>query len=263
MNYEFITSKIIEAAKEAGVFIKKERTTFDISKIESKGINDFVSYVDKGAEHIIVEKLLGLIPDAGFITEEQTINKVGADYNWIVDPLDGTTNFIHGLPCFAVSIALKHKEEVVAGVIYEINLDECFYAWQGSKAFLNGNEITVSDRPKLKDSLLVTGFPYNDYNKTDEYLNLFKYFMQHTHGLRRLGSAATDMAYVACGRFEAFYEYGLKPWDVAAGVIIVKQAGGVCVEFSGGDNYIFGNDLICSNAKISAEINSVIKKFMC
>lgn len=262
LNLSFITEQITLVAKQAGAFIKTERTKFNRSDIEVKGQNDFVSYVDKTAERIIVGGLENLIPEAGFITEEKTINKQGLEYNWVIDPLDGTTNFIHSVPCFAVSIGLLYQEEIIAGVIYEINLDECFYAFKNGGAFCNGNKINVSPANKLKDSLLVTGFPYYDYSKLDEYMNLFRYLMQHTHGLRRLGSAATDMAYVACGRFDAFYEYSLKPWDVAAGIIIIKEAGGAICDFKGGSNFLFGQEIIASNNGIFNELSSVVNKFM-
>lgn len=262
MNYDYIIEQMIVAAKEAGSFIREERKKFDITKVEVKGKNDFVSYVDKTSEKIITEKLNGVIPEAGFITEEKTINKTGIEYNWIIDPLDGTTNFIHGIPCYAVSIGLKKNEDIVAGVIYEVNLDECFYAHIESMAFCNGKEINVSKTTAVKDSLLVTGFPYYDYRKLDAYLMLFKYFMQHSHGLRRLGSAATDMAYVAAGRFDAFYEYSLKPWDVAAGIIIIKQAGGNVSDFSGGTNFLFGEEIIACNSHMFEEMKKVVKDFM-
>jgi myo-inositol-1(or 4)-monophosphatase len=151
-------------------------------------------------------------------------------------------------------------KQLVLGVIYEINLDECFYAWEGSKAFLNGKEIQVSKAPTLADSLLATGFPYYDYERMSEYLELLNYFMKHTHGLRRLGSAATDLAYVACGRFEGFYEYSLQPWDVAAGAFIVQQAGGKVTDFSGTDDYIFGKEIVAGNSLFFEEFLNAIKK---
>ncbi|HLC83840.1 MAG TPA: inositol monophosphatase family protein, partial [Bacteroidia bacterium] len=212
------------------------------------------------AEKRIVEKLAFLLPEAGFIAEEGTSSKKGEIYNWVIDPLDGTTNFIHGVPCFAISIALMRKEELVLGVIYEINFAECFYAWEGSKAYLNGKEINVTKTAKLADSLLATGFPYYDYNRMDDYMELFNYFMKNTHGLRRLGSAATDLAYVACGRFEGFYEYSLQPWDVAAGAFIVQQAGGKVTDFKGEKNYIFGKEIVAGNAAFFDEFLDVVKK---
>ncbi|MCX6297157.1 MAG: inositol monophosphatase family protein [Bacteroidetes bacterium] len=242
-----------------GIFIKSERVKFSSDKIEVKGKNDFVSYVDKTSEKLLVAKLSLLLPEAGFIAEEGTSTKKGNLYNWIIDPLDGTTNFIHGIPCFSISIALMRNQEIVLGVIYEINFDECFYAWEGSNSFLNGKEINVSSTSKVSDSLLATGFPYYDYGRMDEYIELFKYFMKHTHGLRRLGSAATDLAYVACGRFDGFYEYSLQSWDVAAGAFIVQQAGGKVTDFKGGENYIFGKEIVAGNNAFFDEFLGTVK----
>jgi myo-inositol-1(or 4)-monophosphatase len=204
INLETICQKVCELSKTTGAFILAERSKFSTTQIEIKGKNDFVSYVDKTSEKLIVEGLEKLLPEAGFIAEEGTSTKKGDVYNWIIDPLDGTTNFIHGIPCFAISIALMRNQELIMGVIYEINFDECFYAWEGSKAYLNGKEISVSKIDKVSDSLIATGFPYYDYSRLNEYMELFKHFMKNTHGLRRLGSAATDLAYVACGGSKDF-----------------------------------------------------------
>lgn len=261
MNTDFkkLCENVCELAKQTGSFIKNERKKFSIDCIETKSKNDFVSYVDKTSEIQIIKALSELLPESGFIAEEGTSTKKGEVYNWIIDPLDGTTNFIHGLPCYAVSIALTRNEELVIGVIYEINLDECFYAWEGSKAYLNGKEISVSKAPSLADSLLATGFPYYDYSRMNEYLELFNYFMKHTHGLRRLGSAATDLAYVACGRFDGFYEYCLQPWDVAAGAFIVQCAGGRVTDFKGGNNYLYGREIIAGNNLCFDEFLNAVK----
>lgn len=260
LNLQTLCQEVCSLSKEVGVFIKNEGEKFSLMKVEVKGKNDFVSYVDKTSEKRIVEKLAQLLPEAGFIAEEGTSSKKGEIYNWVIDPLDGTTNFIHGIPCFAISIALMRDKELIMGVIYEINFDECFYAWESSKAYLNGKEINVTKTAKLADSLLATGFPYYDYNRMNEYMELFKYFMKNTHGLRRLGSAATDLAYVACGRFEGFYEYSLQPWDVAAGAFIVQQAGGKVTDFKGEGNYIFGKEIVAGNTAFFDEFLDVVKK---
>ncbi|PKP44863.1 MAG: inositol monophosphatase, partial [Bacteroidetes bacterium HGW-Bacteroidetes-12] len=228
---------------------------------EVKAKNSLVTFVDKTAEKMIVDRLEALIPASGFITEEETSTKIGEKYNWIIDPLDGTTNFIHSVPCFCVSIGLKRNDELILGVIYEINLDELFYAWEGSKAYLNGKEIHVSNTPTLESALIATGFPYSDYEKQEEYLLLFKDLMKSSRGLRRLGSAAVDLAYVACGRYDTFYEHSLNSWDVAAGTFIVQQAGGVITDFSGGDNYLFGKELIASNKLIQKEFLEKVKLY--
>src|SRR5665647_1400407 len=212
MNLEKLCFDVQELAKIAGLFIADEREKFNLEDVEVKGKANFVSYVDKQAEELIVDGLRKLLPGSGFIAEEGTATSTDEKYKWIIDPLDGTTNFIHGLPPFAVSIALMENEEIILGVVYEITQDECFYAWKGSKAYMNGTEIKVSTAATTSDSLIATGFPYYIFDQLESYIASMRHFMIHSHGLRRLGSAATDMAYVAAGRFEAFYEQGLKPW---------------------------------------------------
>jgi len=241
-------------AKEAGAFIRKERQSFKVESIEHKGFNDLVSYVDKEAEKIIVEGLQRALPEAGFITEEGTNNVKQEVYNWIIDPLDGTTNFIHGLPVFSVSIALIKEEVLLLGVVYEINLDECFWAIAGEGAFCNGQPIKVSAAPKLSDSLIATGFPYYDFDLISNYLAALHRLMQKSHGIRRLGSAAVDLAYVACGRVDAFFEYNLNSYDVAAGALIVIEAGGQVTDFEGGKDFVFGRQILASNAMIHSEL---------
>jgi myo-inositol-1(or 4)-monophosphatase len=227
--------------------------------VEIKGLNDLVSYVDKNAEAIIVRELHEIFPEAGFIVEENTMSGK-KEYNWIVDPLDGTTNFIHGVPCYAVSIGLEHNNEIILGVVLEVSRDECFYATKNGGAFLNGKHIKVSERKTLSESLIATGFPVYNFSHLDKYLATLKHFIQHTHGVRRIGAAAPDLCYLACGRVDAFFEYNLQPWDVAAGALIVKEAGGTVSDFSGKDNWLFGKEISCTNGYIDAEFNKVIKE---
>jgi myo-inositol-1(or 4)-monophosphatase len=261
MQLESLTKQVIEIAKQAGDFIRQERKSFSSDRIEYKGLNDLVSYVDKNAEKIIVSELEKILPEAGFITEEKTTTKIGERYNWIIDPLDGTTNFIHGLPTYSVSIALKEYGELVSGVVYEINLDECFYAWKGSAAYLNGSEIRVSGIDTVGKSLVATGFPYYNFEKQAAYIELFTELMRSSQGLRRLGSAAVDLVYTACGRFETFYEYNLNAWDIAAGVLIVRQAGGEVVNFKGGDEVMNARELLATNGKVTQEMLRIIQKY--
>jgi myo-inositol-1(or 4)-monophosphatase len=261
MQYSQITNQVIEVSKQAGAFIREQRRIFDPAKIEYKGLNDLVSYVDKTAEQIIVSGLEKVLPEAGFITEEKTTTKIGERFNWIIDPLDGTTNFIHGVPVFSVSIALKEYDELVIGVVYEVNMDECFYTWKDSPAYLNGKEIKVSSNATLATSLIATGFPYYDFTKQAIYIELFADLMRNTHGLRRIGSAAVDLAYTACGRFDAFYEYNLNAWDVAAGILIVKQAGGNVVNFKGGEEVIETRELLATNGKITGELLDKVQQY--
>jgi len=262
MNYEKLCTSTCDIAKQAGLYIKNEATQLKTSDVEVKSIHNFVTYVDKNTEQLLVKELHNILPEAGFIVEENTIEQESRDYLWIIDPLDGTTNFIHGVPCYCISIALMYKGDVVIGVIYEINQDECFYAWRGSKAYLNGKEIQVTKASVLKDSLFATGFPYYDYKHLDAYIEFFRFLMLESRGVRRLGSAAVDLAYVACGRFEGFYEYSLKPWDVAAGSFIVQQAGGKVCDFSGGNNYIFGEEIIAANPHIIQSLLSNLQLFL-
>jgi myo-inositol-1(or 4)-monophosphatase len=259
-NLELLCKGVVTTAKETGAFIRNEAKQITHQHIEIKGNHDFVTYVDKTSEMRIVEALQKLLPNAGFITEEKTIASEVRDYMWVIDPLDGTTNFIHGLPCYSISIGLMKENVPILGVVYEINLDECFYSWEGAPAYLNGNEIRVSTRNYLKDSLLATGFPYHDYSRLEKYLELFNWCLHNTHGVRRLGSAAVDLAYVACGRFDAFFEYGLNPWDVVGGAFIVQQAGGAVTDFSGGNNYIFGGELVATNNIMGEEFLNIARK---
>lgn len=258
MNLELITKQVVNLSKAVGQFIKNEVNNLDNTDVEEKGLHNLVTYVDKESEKILVNELGKILPDAGFIAEEDSSLAESDHFNWVIDPLDGTTNFIHRVPLYAISIALLDKGEVILGCVYEINLDECFYAWKNSHAFLNGEEIHVSNTNNLNSSLLATGFPYYDYSLLDPYLDLFKDLMRTTRGVRRLGSAAVDLAYVACGRFDLFYEYGLQSWDVAAGSLIVRQAGGTVSDFRDKRNYIFGKQLIASNKLIH---NEFIRKF--
>jgi myo-inositol-1(or 4)-monophosphatase len=260
MNLEMLCGDVCKAVRSAGNFIREERKTFSMSRVEYKGLNDMVSYVDKTAERQLVDALSGLLPSSGFITEENTRTTRSDGYNWVIDPLDGTTNFVHGIPCYCVSVALMHEDKIVLGVVYEVNLDECFYAVKEGGAFLNGKKISVSAITSLKQSLLATGFPYSDYKRMKPYMEVFDHLMYHTHGLRRLGSAAVDLVYVACGRFEGFYEYGLNAWDVAGGALIVLEAGGKVGDFSGGSDFVFGKEIIAANPDVYGELLGVVRE---
>jgi len=246
-SYRHLCQFTCDVARSAGKFIAEERKNFDASKIETKGLHDLVSYVDRTSEQRIVAGLQEVLPESGFIAEEGTSTRKGERFNWVIDPLDGTTNFIQGVPVYAISIGLLDNNELVLGVVYEVGRDECFYAWKDGGAYLNRKPIHVSDRNDIQDALLATGFPYNDFSKLDGYLEFLKWTMKNARGVRRLGSAATDLAYVACGRFDAFWEYDLKPWDVAAGALIVKEAGGKVTDYKGGEDFLFGREIVASN----------------
>lgn len=261
MNLQSIESSVVEICREVGKFILKEGEAFDRSRIEQKtDFNNLVSYVDKEAEQKLVKNLHEIFPHAGFITEEGTVAASKEhEYNWIIDPLDGTTNFLHGLPVFAISVGLARNNEVILGVVHEMSRDECFHAIEGGPAYCNDKVITTSAVSTMQEALLATGFPYYHSDKKDEYLEIIKEFLYKTHGIRRLGSAAIDLAYVACGRMEGYFEYNLNAWDVAAGACILKQAGGKITDFKGGDNFLFGGELCATSGKIHDEILEVIQ----
>ena len=261
MNYELLCSKVIAVTRLTGNFIRKEAMAFDANAIEYKGLNDMVSYVDKNAEKQLVRNLSKLLPNSGFITEEDTVNSLGKTYTWIIDPLDGTTNFIHGIPTYAISIALYEEDKPVIGIVYEMNRGEMFFTFKGGAAYLNNKEIQVSKNDNLSQSLLATGFPYYQFDKQAQYIQLFTEMMQKCHGLRRIGSAAVDLAYVACGRFDAYFEYNLNSYDVAAGAYLVQQAGGKVMNFSGGDEFLEKREMLATNSKVTDEILTIIKKY--
>jgi myo-inositol-1(or 4)-monophosphatase len=262
MDLQQIEKHVITTCEEVSDFMRKEGAAFDLSRIELKGegFNNLVSYVDKESEKKIVTTLKKILPAAGFITEEGTVEQTSnQEYNWIIDPLDGTTNYLHGLPLYAISIALVKNNQPILGIVYNVVPNECFHAIEGGKAYLNDKEIKVSRIAQLGESLLATGFPYYHLDKSEVYLDIIKDFLAKTHGIRRLGSAAIDLAFVACGRLEGFFEYNLNPWDVAAGVFILERAGGKVTDFKGGNNYLFGGQLCASNTLIHPEMMDAIK----
>lgn len=261
-DLRIIVSEATEAARETGAFILRESEWFDISRTEKKGLHDLVSYVDKRSEEMLVKKLGMILPEAGFIAEEGTSSKTCAKYCWVIDPLDGTTNFVHGVHPYAISIGLMEDNEPVAGVVYEVLGSEIFTAWKNGGAWLNDEPVHVSETGNLADSLVATGFPYSDFSRLDEFMECLKHFCKTTHGIRRLGSAAIDMAYVACGRFETFYEYGLHPWDIAAATILVREAGGKVSDFRGNEKNLSGSDVIASNNLLYPEFLEIVSKFM-
>jgi len=262
VNLENICLQVIEIAKKTASIIRNGQHSLTNDQIENKGLHDFVTSVDKQSEEFLYLNLKNLIKGAGFIGEEQTHNHKSDLFNWVVDPLDGTTNFIHGLSPFAVSIALMKENKIVLGIVLEVISGEVFYAWEGSSAYLNKTPIRVSKVSSIQDALIATGFPYSNFSQMESFMKSLSLFMENSHGLRRLGSAAIDLAYLACGRFEAFYEYNLNVWDVAAGAFIVQQAGGKVSDFSGGDQYLFGKEIVAANENIFEEFLGLIRKTM-
>ncbi|MEG0467994.1 MAG: inositol monophosphatase family protein [Mucinivorans sp.] len=251
-KFESICLAVCDIARHAGKYIAQERKTFTGEKIEYKGEQNLVSYVDRTSEKMIIDALTKLLPGSTIIAEESASDEprqaLTADqFTWIIDPLDGTTNFTHGLPPYAVSIALMQGDKIVVGVIYEITVGECFYAWLGGPCYLNGQQIEVSKISSIDRSMVVTGLAYKTDDTIEAFARSFNYFNLHSNGARRIGSAATDMAYVAAGRAECFYQKNLSPWDVAAGSLLVQAAGGVVTDYAGGENYIFDGQIIATN----------------
>ena len=262
MNYKELCYSVQDIAREAGSFIRTEGEKVTIEDIEFKGATSLVTYVDKTAEANIVTALRRLIPEAGYVTEEGTAGSNNEKFTWVIDPLDGTTNFLHGIAPHSVSIGLLEDGIPVIGVVYEVKQDEMFYAWKDSPAFLNGKEIKVSPTKDLQNALIGTGFPYYDFDRVDNYIAAMKELMKKTRGLRRFGSAAVDLSYVAAGRFNAFYEHALHAWDVAAGAFIVQQAGGKVTDFNGGQNWLFGGEIVAAAGNVFDDFYSIVNKHL-
>ncbi len=241
----------VRAARNAGEIIVRHSNRIDELTVASKDRNDFVSEVDRQAEDEIIAVIRKAYPDHAILAEEsgQRHGKDG-DFLWIIDPLDGTTNFLHGMPQFAVSIALQHKGRLEQGVIYDPMRQELFTASRGSGAFLDNRRIRVSKQVGLNGALLGTGFPYKDQAHLETYLAMFKALIVDSAGIRRPGSAALDLAYVAAGRFDGFWEIGLKPWDMAAGILLVREAGGLVGDFAGGHDYLTTGNVVAAAPKL-------------
>lgn len=259
MELRHLASQVEQICKEVGDWMLEQRVSPEA--IETKSLNNFVSFVDKTAEEKLVQRLGELVPEAGFIAEEGTGVRNNEGYNWIIDPLDGTTNFLHGIPVFCISIALQQQHDLVLGVIHDPNRNETYSAVKGEGSQLNGNPIFVSKTTQLEDALLATGFPYDDFGKQTEYLQLLGFITKNTRGVRRLGSAALDLAYVACGRCDLFYEYALNPWDVAAGILLVQEAGGKVSNFAGEDDALFGEDILASNGNTHQQMLNAVSRY--
>ncbi|MDA9773424.1 inositol monophosphatase [Saprospiraceae bacterium] len=256
-----LTDDIVRAVRKAGDFIRGEMGRVVSDEIETKAKNSLVSYVDQNAEKLLVEDLSKLIPESGFVTEEDTVDNKSAKYTWIIDPLDGTTNFLHAIPHFSTSVALEIDGVLTIGVIYNIMVDEMYYAWKDGGAFMNGRKIHVSNEEELSNSILATGFPYaTEYDKKP-YFQMMEVIMTQARGMRRFGSAALDMAYVAHGRFEAFYETSLNPWDVAGGIVICREAGAYVGDYFGGESYKSGLSTIVANPVLAKKIQALTKDF--
>ena len=265
-DLETITRLVCNIAREAGSYINKERASFSLEKVERKHAHDYVSYVDKGSEKMIVSRLREIMPEAGFITEEgttkddvSTINHQPSDFFWVVDPLDGTTNFIHGFAPYAVSIALCKGREIVVGVVYEIVSDECFYAWKGGKAWVNGIPLHVGTS-EINDALLCLQLPYNSDAYKPVITRLLNHFYGNVGSIRMIGSAAIALCYVAAGRLDAYAERYIGQWDYMAGALIVMEAGGRVTNYAGEDYFMEGDSVIATNGVVHQDLLSAISE---
>ena len=258
-NLEQITRLVCQVAREAGSYIRKERANFSLDKVERKHAHDYVSYVDKGSEQLIVKALREILPEAGFITEEGSAGHTDEQYVWVVDPLDGTTNFIHGFAPYAVSIALCKGREIVVGVVYEIVSDECFYAWKGGKAWVNDQPLHVGTSA-INDALLCLQLPYNSDAYKPVIKRLIDYFYGNVGSIRMMGSAAIALCYVAAGRLDAYAERYIGQWDYMAGALIVMEAGGRVTNYAGEDYFMEGDSVVATNGIVHQNLLEAVRQ---
>ncbi len=255
-----LTESVCRIAREAGHFLKEERKIFRREAVEVKHAHDYVSYVDKESEKRVIAALRELLPEAGFIAEEGSAVYKNESYCWVVDPLDGTTNYIHDIAPYCVSIALRSKQELLLGVVYEPTRDECFYAWQGGGAYVNGERIHVSPVSSIEDALVVTELPYNtrQYARTGEHL--IHQLYGKVVGIRMNGSAALALCYVAAGRFDAWLEAFIGKWDFSAAALMVLEAGGKVTDFYGSDHFLEGHHIIATNGPLHPVFLNLVKE---
>ena len=252
----------VKAARKAAAIINRASLDLDLIRVSTKGRRDFVTEVDRAAESAIIETLSTAYPQHAFLAEESGASQHGheAEYTWIIDPLDGTTNFIHGFPQYAVSIGLRHRGQLTQAVVYDPTRNELFTASRGRGAFLDDRRIRVSRRSLLRESLIGTGFPFRQLEHLDEYVRMFKRITEATAGIRRPGAAALDLAYVAAGRLDGFWEFGLSPWDMAAGTLIIVEAGGLVSDFDGEENYLFTGNVVCGAPKVHEQLLALVQE---
>ncbi len=253
----------VKAARAAGAIINRAALDLEVIKVGSKGPNDFVSEVDRKAEEVIIQTLLEAYPGHAILAEESG-REHGAqhsDYVWIIDPLDGTTNFLHGFPVYAVSIGLAFRGQVQQAVVYDPTRNDLFFASKGRGAFLNDRRLRVSKRTRIGDALIGTGFPFRKGDNFKRYVKMFEEVMQSCAGLRRPGAAALDLCYVAAGYFDGFFETGLNPWDVAAGSLIITEAGGLIGNFTGESDYLYQREVVAGNPKIYGQLVQILAPY--
>jgi myo-inositol-1(or 4)-monophosphatase len=240
----------VRAARRAGSIISRASLDNAGLEVRSKRQNDFVTRVDHAAEEAVLDVVRKAYPDHAILAEESGASAGTAEYEWVIDPLDGTTNFIHGFPQYCVSIAIRHRGALAHGVVYDPNRNELFTASKGRGAFLNDRRIRVSKCTRFSEALVGTGFPFKELNRVEQYVKQFRSIITSTAGLRRAGAAALDLAYVACGRLDAFWELGLSPWDMAAGALLIQEAGGLVADLGGEDGYLKSGEIACATPKI-------------
>lgn len=256
------TNIAVRAARQAGSVLHRYHDRVDTLTVSEKQVNDFVSEVDRAAEQAIIKTIRKAFPDHAILAEESgahTGKHSGSEYQWVIDPLDGTTNYLHGMPQFSISIALLHRGKLESAVVFDPLRDEMFTADQGGGAFLNDRRIRVTEQKELRGALLGTGMPFRDQRYLDNYLGMLKALMKDTAGIRRPGSAALDFAYVASGRYDGFWELGLSNWDFAAGALLVKEAGGVVSDIGGGDRYMETGNVIAAGIRLHSEMVKTIR----
>ena len=260
VDLSLLVSQVCDVAVGVGAFLREQRAAFDRSAVQEKGPHDYVSYVDKASEERLVQELSALLPEAGFVTEEKTTGQYAGEeeYCWVIDPLDGTTNFIHDMAPYCVSIALRSQTELLLGVVYEVCRNECYWAYKGGGAYLNGRPIHVTDIASMDRAQILLGFPYDSEHFRPVVLSLIGQMYGTVGAERLLGSAAVELCYVAAGRAEARIEGFLGPWDVAAGCLILSEAGGRVTDFSGGDTHLSGREVLASNGHIHAQLLQVV-----
>jgi len=248
IDIENLLKDSLKVIRSTSDFIKSQVDQVSSDDIEEKDINSLVSYVDKEAEHQLVNGLRALLPESGFITEEDTMDQKGKEYTWIIDPLDGTTNFLNRVPHFAISVALQRNNKTILGIVKEVNSEEEWTAMEGKGSFLNNKRIKVSTKP-YHEILIATGFPYSNDHDYEIYFNILKHWLTQTRGIRRFGAAALDLCYVACGRYGAYYESTLN----------AKEAGGHVSDYSNTDNYLFGGEILAASPEVYAKVLKIIQ----
>jgi myo-inositol-1(or 4)-monophosphatase len=260
LNLHPMVNVAVKAARAAGSLINRAALDIESVRVSQKKANDFVTEVDQAAEAVIIETLLQAYPGHGIWAEESgtEFGAQDSEFVWIIDPLDGTTNFIHGFPQYCVSIGLKHKNVITQAVIYDPVRNELFTATRGQGAYFNDRRMRVSKRKELAEALIGTGFPFRDFKYMDEYMAVLRKVMAGTAGARRAGAAALDLAYVAAGRLDAFWEIGLAPWDMAAGSLLIQEAGGLVSDFDGDGNYLESGRIVAGNPKVFGQLLQLV-----